>query len=281
MAPSVKKHARDLLMPVVRISRRSLHEVAHSLGYEIRYVGREKQVRARTAQYLDPYRENPEAGPINLAEKERRVLMGGPFEWPDIVALNKAVVGLLGDAQSIVEMGGGTGCFAFQAGEDPAKRIVCSELDGEALKWAQTNRPRENVCYINRLATPADGPFDLVVAVEVVEHVADYRSFLESCTALADRAIITTPNKNRTRESATTSPPAYRQHVREWTAGEFYWVMKTYYRSVKLYSMPHPLVPEVVPIQITSSLTPVIALCEQPHRTHLRSDIHARAATQE
>jgi len=281
MSPSVKQRAWDFVRPVVRIGTRSLDGLVRWLGYEIRYVGREDPVRIAMDLYLGSYRENPEVGPVNLAEKQRRVLMGGPFEWPDIVALNKAVVSLVGDARNILELGGGTGCFAFQAGEDPARRIVCSELDGEALKWAQTNRPRENVCYINRLATASDGPFDLVVAVEVVEHIAEYHSFLESCTTLAPRAIITTPNKNRSRQSAVASPPALYKHVREWTAGELYWVLKTYYRSVKLYSMPDPLVPQVVPIRITDSLTPVIALCEQPHGIWLPPDTHDRAATRD
>jgi hypothetical protein len=225
-------------------------------------------------RYYGPYRENPEVGPVNLAEKERRLLRGGPFEWPDIVALNKAVVSLLGDARNILELGGGTGCFAFHAGEDPTRQIVCSELDDDALKWTRTNRTRENICYINRFATTSDGPFDLVVAVEVVEHIVEYHRFLESCIILAPRAIITTPNKNRSSQTAVASPPVYQYHVREWTAGEFYWVLKTFYNSVKLYSMPNPFTPKVIPIRIIDSLSPVIAVCDEPQKIQLQSDTY-------
>lgn len=212
------------------------------------------------------YEENPEAGPANWSEKVARVAKGESFEWPNMVALNWAVATMVGPARRIVELGGGTGCFAYEVSVDPKRFVLCSDFDKEAIRWARKNRSRENIKYLDRPVTPDDGPFDLLVAIDVIEHLQDYRSFLETCVNLAPRAIITTPNKSRDQQSATASPPSYYQHVREWTAGEFYWVLQAFYQSVKLYAMPNIYIPKLEPIKITDSLTPLVAVCEQPYR---------------
>lgn len=211
----------------------------------------------------EPYLENQEVGPANWAEKEARIRRGEPFEWPNMVALNWAVASMVGAAQRIVELGCGTGCFAYEAASDPKRFVLGSELDKEVILWAKENRRRPNIQYVSRPVSADAGPFDLVVAIDVIEHVKDYAAFIEKCVDLAPRAIITTPNKNRDSQAATASPPSYYQHVREWTAGEFYWVLRIFYQSVKLYGMPNVYIPEVVPIRVTDTLTPLIAVCER------------------
>ena len=215
--------------------------------------------------YKHAYVQNSEVGAINWDKKRERINEGGHFEWPNMVALNWAVATLVGPARRIVELGGGTGCFAYEAAADTKRIIVCSELDKDAIDWARKNRNRSNIQYVNDFISVKDGFFDLVVAVDVIEHIENYRQFIKTCASLAPRAIITTPNKNRDSQSAAASPPIYKQHVREWTAGEFYWIMKTFYKSVKLYAMPNVFIPKIMPIQITDSMTPLIAVCEHPH----------------
>lgn len=213
-----------------------------------------------------PYQERLETGAVNFEEKRKRLAQGGWMEWPNMVALNWAVATLVGPARRIVELGGGTGCFAYEAAAEPTRHIVCAELDGDALAWARQHRARPNIEYVQRLVTPADGPFDLVVAVEVIEHLADYAGFLRLCADLAPRALLSTPNRARDPGSDTPGPPAYHQHVREWTAGEFYWVLRAFYRRVNLYALADPCVPSVVPIQVTDRRTPLIAECHDPLR---------------
>lgn len=238
-------------------------------GFEVHYVGSGRLSRRSSrpgvsASESIPYRESPELGPGNLAEKEARLAEGEPFEWPNIVALNRTVAALVAPAKHIVELGAGTGCFAVEAAADAERSILCSELDGDTSRWAAENRARPNVKYIDRNPTPEDGPFDLVVAVELVEHVADFTGLLRLCVSLAPRAIITTPNRRRGAKFDVPGPPPALKHVREWTAGEFYWVLRCFYREVRLFAMPNPYVPEVVPIQVTDRMTPVIAECREP-----------------
>jgi len=245
--------------------KRWIRRLLRKLGIEVEYVGRAGSATTSSPDTpVSPYVENPELGPRNLAEKLTRVAAGEPFEWPNIIALNHAVAALVGGARRIVELGGGTGCFAYEAAADSTRTILCSELEAQTSQWARENRSRANIRYIESLPTPDDGPFDLVVAVEVIEHVADFVGFLRTCRELAPRALITTPNRRRGPKFDTAGPPPVSKHVREWTAGEFYWVLRAFYRDVRLYAMPNPYVPEVAPVSVTTTLTPLIADCRDP-----------------
>lgn len=247
--------------------KRLIKTVFRKLGYEIEHVGRPAPAHVGSGREPAlPYVENPELGPANLAEKLERAERGEPFEWPNIVALNHAVATLVGEAKRIVELGGGTGCFASEAAAVAGRTILSSELDGQTCRWARENRSRPNITYIDRQPGADDGPFDLVVAVEVIEHVADFAGFLHTCRSLARRALITTPNRRRGPKFDTAGPPHVAKHVREWTAGEFYWVLRCFYRDVRLYGMPNPYFPEAVPIRVTDDLTPLIADCREPLR---------------
>jgi hypothetical protein len=247
--------------------KRFVKKLFRKFGYEIEHVGRPAGASAPAfPPPASPYVENPEVGPLNLAEKLARVAQGEPFEWPNIVALNHAVASLVGDAKRIVELGSGTGCFGYEASADASRTVLCSELDREASRWSRENRSRPNLAYIDRPATGSDGPFDLVVAVEVIEHVADFNGFLRACRSLAPRALITTPNRQRGPRFDTAGPPPVAKHVREWSAGEFYWVLRCHWREVTLYGMPNPCAPAAVPICVTDTLSPLIADCRAPMR---------------
>lgn len=212
------------------------------------------------------YIENEEVGSKNFSEKMARVRNNEPFEWPNMVALNEAIATFIGDAKKIVSVGAGTGTFEWHASVDSSLQLVASEFDEDCVKWCKENRQRDNIHYCSKSMeeiAEEHGRFDLAVAVDVIEHVKDYPSFLDQFSRLAPRAIITTPNKSRSYESLIASSPPYYQHVREWTAGEFYWVLRTFYSKVDIFAMPDVYVPNVEKIGLLSTMTPLIAVCEQ------------------
>ena len=119
--------------------------------------------------------------------------------------------------------------------------------------------------------------FDVVVSIEVIEHIYDYHSFLLELSSVATKAIITTPNKNRNPFDSIINTPAYGEHCREWTAGEFYWVLRTFYKQVFLYSLPSldyqikqflenpdSYVPLMSSVGVLSKEHILIAKCEEP-----------------
>lgn len=223
-----------------------------------------KEERKQSSEPFLPYIENTPVEGINWAQK--RLKQGKPFEWPNMIALNQTVAGLLGPHKRIIDIGSGTGSFAYEAAQDSSRSIFCVEPDPEAIAYARTYRSRPNIFYEQTFFAELKGRYDLVVAIEVIEHIDDYRSFLEKCVELAPCAILTTPNKNREPAAAVASPPIYPLHVREWTAGEFYWILRVFYKRVRLFAMPNPYIPMCVPITITSTLHPLIAVCEGGRR---------------
>lgn len=210
------------------------------------------------------YQEREDVGPVNLSEKIEREQKGGPFEWPNMVALNQALACFIKDAKSIVNIGAGTGAFEWFASIDQSLFFTASEFDQDCLDWCRTNRQRPNIIYCSKTMNELlaeNGKFDLAVCVDVIEHIKDYGNFLKEFSLLAERAIITTPNKDRNFRSAIAVTPEYYQHCREWNAGEFYWVLKCFYKQVELYAMPDVYIPETVKIGLMSTLTPLIAVC--------------------
>jgi SAM-dependent methyltransferase len=212
-----------------------------------------------------PYIERPEYGASNIQTKLENLSKGLPFEFPDMLNLNNAVATLIGDASRIVELGSGTGNFATAAVQHSKCNVVASEFDKATHEWVKENKPHPNIEY-HHGPLSADCPkFDLVVSVDVIEHIADYRSFLIECVRLADRALITTPNRSRDEQNYHCGPPVYYKHVREWTAGEFYWVLRLFYKNVKLYGMTSQTEPKYVPVDIDTRLSGLIADCNMPY----------------
>lgn len=67
------------------------------------------------------------------------------------------------------------------------------------------------------------GPFDLVIAADVIEHLFDPDSLLRLIARVSHRGtrvVLSTPERDLRRGVADTGPPANPAHVREWNAVE-------------------------------------------------------------
>jgi len=232
------------------------------LGYEIARQRTEKN--DVNIPKSPPYIEREEYGASNLQTKLENVKVGRPFEYPDIVNLNHAVALFIEEEINIVELGSGTGKFAIKASEDKRRRIIASEFDEATYAWCMGHVQRENISFINGAVPKHLAPFDVVVSIEVVEHLSDYSGFLRECASLAPRALLTTPNRKRERKHYHPGPPVYFKHVREWTAGEFYWVLRCFWTDVRLYGLTSQSEPSYIPVDIDTCLSPLIADCRNP-----------------
>jgi hypothetical protein len=218
--------------------------------------------RCYRGEDVPAYRENPGKPGVNLAST--RLAEKGFLDWPDMLALNWAVTALIGPARRIVEIGSGTGPFAEFAARDPAREIHCFESDPFARARAVEQRSFPNVRYFDGERSSPAGRYDLLVSVEVIEHVDEVREFLDRCAQLAPRAIYTTPNRERKHGRDHFGPPLYPPHVREFTPGELFWMLRLYYGSVRLFHLPDPHVPWLAPMTIATPGTPIIAECRDP-----------------
>ncbi len=218
---------------------------------------------------FESYREGPGMPQVNLAAE--RLEKEGFLDWPDILALNWAVTALIGDARRIVEMGSGTGPFAEFAARDPEREIHCFEPDPFARGKAIELRSFPNVRYCEGFENYLVGRYDLLVSVEVIEHVEELRDYIDLCSQLAPRAIFTTPNRERHGRDHW-GPPPYPPHVREFTPGELFWMLRLHYRSVRLFHLPDPHVPWLAPMTVATIGTPIVAECRDPHEPRISLD---------
>lgn len=246
-----------------------VNRVLRRTGFEIRRVSASRSasetwIRTATSEMPVPYIERPEYGPSNIETKLENVEKGLPFELPDVLNLNRAVMKLVCDERRIVELGAGTGFFAYEVAASTDRIVVASEYDRRTYEWAVAHRSRPNITYINGPVPPEKGPFDLVVAIEVIEHIWDFPKFIRTCAELAPRALFTTPNRAGMPKRYRYGPPGYFKHVREWTGGEFYWILRCFYDQVSLYAMTSQTEPLFVSVSVEDLRSPLIADCQRP-----------------
>ena len=265
---SIRSGARARLERVAAMDRRTLVEriaarLAHAFGYRpnVRRIAYRLDRYSRRL-YDSAYAERDEVGPVNLEVKLERQRLGGPFEPPIVALVNAAVISLLQPGQRrILEVGSGTGMFAWSAAGDVSRAIVASEFDEPTRRWAIEHRSRPNITYCARpLDSFAAREFDLVVAIEVIEHIGSFGPFLRDLSRVADNAIVSTPNKHSSAFRSVARTPPYSEHVREWTAGEFLWVLRAFYARVDLYTVPD-LAAQVCALERNPGYVPMVAGC--------------------
>jgi 2-polyprenyl-3-methyl-5-hydroxy-6-metoxy-1,4-benzoquinol methylase len=218
------------------------------------------------------YVERLAVGYNNVDDKiERRVKNGLPFEFENMFVINKAISKFVNSkAKKIINIGGGTGLFEENAAKIfPDKTFFVNEFDLKCYGYFKEKNPNlTNVNYISDSFEDLNrkhGKFDLAVSVEVIEHVDSYKDFLVGISSLADTAIITTPNKMRTYYHLHKTTPDYYQHTREWTPGEFYWVLKMFYEDVELYGINGWESSDIFGIGLFSTCETIIAHCNNKY----------------
>lgn len=248
-----------------RVTNKAVSWIRQTLYRLDRKVSNVTGVRGDFANNGITYLEREEYGPSNLEEKLERAKSGGPFEYPDIMNLNRAVLSMVGDESRIVELGAGTGKFALAVANELRRSVVASEYDKKTYHWCLHNiGESELLKFVNGPVTSAYGQFDLAVSIEVVEHVKNFHEFLKGISELAPRALITTPNRMRSIRDYHSGPPRFIKHVREWTAGEFYWVLRCFWADVKMYGVISNSKPAVTEVSVDTRLSPLIADCRDP-----------------
>lgn len=126
------------------------------------------------------------------------------------------------DAESVLEIGCGDGCFMDRVAQVfPQKRITGLELNAEASKARQAKGITVLPRTIEEFSAVHAYEFDAVCAFQVLEHVANPCSFLESafrCLKEDGLCLLTVPNPAGFAKHATNDfgnlPP---HHLTRWT----------------------------------------------------------------
>jgi ubiquinone/menaquinone biosynthesis C-methylase UbiE len=111
------------------------------------------------------------------------------------------------------------------------KMIIGVDRSKEALKFAKASYRSYNLDFVcaDALNLPfVEHAFDTVIGFEIIEHVDNYRLFLNECTRLMKEnnlLLLSTPNKLVTSKYWKT--PLNPAHVKEFTPNELYKILAT------------------------------------------------------
>lgn len=125
-----------------------------------------------------------------------------------------------------------------------AQNVVGVDVAADAIEYARANYAVHNIAFEQASCSALpfdDASFDLVVAFEVIEHLADWRDFLlEARRVLAPNGqfIVSTPNKLYYSESrgAEGENPF---HVHEFEFAEFYEELRNVFPHVSMFLENH------------------------------------------
>jgi SAM-dependent methyltransferase len=107
------------------------------------------------------------------------------------------------------------------------------ELDGALVAHARSHYPARFDTYDGHHLP--DGPFDLVVSFQVIEHVPEPDPWLAEIARVGRRAMFATPNRiHRLREGER---PWNRYHVREFSADELRDLLERHFPAVAVWGV--------------------------------------------
>jgi ubiquinone/menaquinone biosynthesis C-methylase UbiE len=157
--------------------------------------------------------------------------------WSEHVA-RYAFASRFAEGKRVLDAGCGAGYGSAELAQS-ALQVTALDIAPDAVKYAGATYPIPNLHFLvsSCVATPLrPNSFELVVAFEVIEHVEDYRAFLNECARVVTPQglfIVSSPNKSYYAESrAKTGPNPFHQH--EFEADEFVNELSRVFSNVRL-----------------------------------------------
>ncbi len=142
------------------------------------------------------------------------------------------------EGRRVLDAGCGAGYGAAELAQT-ALHVTGLDVARDAIEFARVNYPIPNLRFLVSSCTSTPFPknsFELVVAFEVIEHLPDYRAFLNECARMVTPqglCIISSPNKSYYAESrAKTGPNPFHEH--EFEAEEFESELSRIFSNVRL-----------------------------------------------
>lgn len=147
------------------------------------------------------------------------------------------------EGRRVLDIGCGEGYGSAMLAEKAA-HVVGTDSSEEVIEYAAAKYSGANLefrCMPAEKHAFADGSFDVVVCLELIEHVEDYVAVMEEMHRLLKPGgilILSTPNKDVT--SPGREKPIHEFHVHEFTIPELWELCQRYFAGVELFSQENP-----------------------------------------
>jgi SAM-dependent methyltransferase len=142
------------------------------------------------------------------------------------------------DGKRVLDAGCGTGYGSAELAQSAAA-VTGVDISADAIEYASASYPLPGLSFLESSCISVPLPpesFDFVVAFEVIEHLTEYRAFLDECARVLTREgllIVSSPNKRYYAETrATTGPNPFHEH--EFEAAEFVRELQRVFPHVRL-----------------------------------------------
>jgi SAM-dependent methyltransferase len=157
--------------------------------------------------------------------------------WSEHVA-RYAFASRFAQGKRVLDAGCGAGYGAAELAQS-ALQVTGLDIAADAVEYARATYPIPNLLFLvsSCAATPfRPSSFELIVAFEVIEHLQNYRAFLDECARVVTPQglfIVSSPNKSYYAESrAKTGPNPFHEH--EFEADEFVSELSRVFSNVRL-----------------------------------------------
>lgn len=138
----------------------------------------------------------------------------------------------------VLDAGCGTGYGSAELAQSAAE-VTGVDIAAGAIEYASANYPIAGLRFLESSCTTVPFPaesFELVIAFEVIEHLTDYRAFLDECARVLTREglfIVSSPNKRYYATTrAATGPNPFHEH--EFEVEEFVRELQRVFPNVRL-----------------------------------------------
>ena len=117
-----------------------------------------------------------------------------------------------------------------------AAEVVAVDANPEAHEHARLRYRRPNLRFERSLVESFEGPCDVIVFLQTIEHIEDPGALLERFAATARVSYVSTPNR------LTLAPPGAEKsgnpwHLREYTAAEYRELLEPRFERVELHGV--------------------------------------------
>jgi 2-polyprenyl-3-methyl-5-hydroxy-6-metoxy-1,4-benzoquinol methylase len=174
---------------------------------------------------------------------ERNIPDSPIMEWDAIqIRLGRYVfAGQFVNGMRVLDIGCANGYGSNYLKVKGAKEVIAVDISDRALSYAAEHYQRDGLRFTRmdaeQLSFP-DNSFDVVAALEVIEHLQKPENLLNECKRVLKENgtfICSTPNGERLKLLHTTAKKMSRTHVREFYIDEFRNLLAKYFNKLDLY----------------------------------------------
>ena len=139
----------------------------------------------------------------------------------------------------VLDLACGSGYGSNYSLKKNAKEVVGGDVSKHALEHARKHYREHGLNFVRLDATSLPflhDSFDVIISLETIEHIKEYRMFLSECRrVLREKGVLICSTPNKEMYSPFTEKPLHPFHVHEFYIMELYELLKEYFMDIMFF----------------------------------------------